>query len=92
MLAYCVTFLKGEKLPKKSLLNITSQFCRGYGVGYIATVLKSPIKEMIGKTIVVDSRTKDNKTFNQYPDKINRHQKMSVLYCDKLPNIETTLK
>lgn len=93
MLAHAVTFSNGRRLQKKSLLNIKSQFCRGYGIGYVAIVLNSPIKEMIGKTIIVDSKTKDSTIFNQYPDKINKKNSFpKTIYRDTLPNIETTLK
>ena len=43
------------KLPK-TLVNVHSTFCEGYGNGFIGTVIKSPYKHLIGKTVKVDGR------------------------------------
>lgn len=65
MLAWTLTQTNGinrKDLPK-SLLNVISTFCEGYGTGFYAIVLKSPHKHLIGQQVKVDLRNKD---FNQY--------------------------
>lgn len=61
---------KGQFDPTmpKTLLNVTSTFCEGYGIGIIGKVLKSPYKELIGTSFRVDMR--NAKYFGQYASKI----------------------
>lgn len=67
MLAWTSTIQNGEYLKIKSLINITSTFCEGYGVGFKGVVIKSPHRYLIGKEVKVDGRSTK---FNQYFKKL----------------------
>ena len=65
MLAWTITKTKGQnnRAIAKTLLNVHSTFCEGYGQGIVATVISSPNQELVGKLLRVDMRSN---VLNQY--------------------------
>ena len=73
MLAWATTKDKDRQncqTMKKTLLNVTSTFCEGYGRGIVGKVIYSPYKELIGTSFKVDLRNSHH--FNMYPTKVKR--------------------